>query len=206
MCRSLRTISNYLIGNLALSDFLLAVTILPFSALNEVLGYWIVGSILCNFWLTADVLYCTASIWNLAFIGLDRFTATLYPVWYREKRNTKQAAIYITTVWLLSISISVPALLGWQNISANYKYQSDKNVYTCELFDTQSYVLYSASGSFFIPFLITVFLYIRIFMVLRKRMKKMKAAREGTTSDRIKELIISHMHKQIKYIYYIYSI
>jgi len=33
--RALRTISNCLIGNLAASDFLLAVTVLPFSATNE---------------------------------------------------------------------------------------------------------------------------------------------------------------------------
>jgi len=36
--RYLRTISNYLIGNLALSDFLLATTILPLSTANECLG------------------------------------------------------------------------------------------------------------------------------------------------------------------------
>jgi len=43
--RSLRTTSNYLIGNLALSDFLLSITILPLSTFNECLGHWIFGRV-----------------------------------------------------------------------------------------------------------------------------------------------------------------
>lgn len=175
--RYLRTVSNYLIGNLALSDFLLATTIIPLSGVNECLGYWVFGEIICNMWLCLDVLYCTASIWNLCIIALDRFTATLYPIWYREKRSTKQAAIYISVVWVFSAAICVPPLLGWNDMTANYidKTTGVHNI-QCVLFQTQSYVLYSAFGSFFIPFIITIFLYIRIFMVLHRRMTKMRAA------------------------------
>ena len=60
--KHLRTVSNYMIGNLALSDFLLATTILPLSACNEALGHWVFGEYMCYFWLCIDVLYCTASI------------------------------------------------------------------------------------------------------------------------------------------------
>jgi len=41
--RSLRTVSNFLIGNLALSDFLLATAVLPLSTANECLGHWVLG-------------------------------------------------------------------------------------------------------------------------------------------------------------------
>ena len=67
--RGLRTISNCLIGNLAASDFLLAVTVLPFSATTECLGYWAFGRVACSVWLVVDVLCCTASIWNLSASG-----------------------------------------------------------------------------------------------------------------------------------------
>jgi len=93
--RNLRTVSNYLIGNLAVSDFLLAITIFPLSTVNECLGYWVFGRTACQIWLTLDVLYCTASIWNLCVIAFDRFTATMYPVWYRGRRSAeRQAAVY----------------------------------------------------------------------------------------------------------------
>ncbi|KAK2163400.1 hypothetical protein LSH36_80g06004 [Paralvinella palmiformis] len=188
--RYLRTISNYLIGNLALSDFLLATTILPLSTVNECLGHWVFGQAMCNFWLLADVLYCTASIWNLCIIAFDRFTATLYPVWYREKRSTKQAVIYMVLVWIISAAICMPPLLGWNDLAKSYKYDDRLNVYHCILFDTPSYVAYSASGSFYIPFFITFFLYVRIFMVLHKRMGKMRNA------NKMHQARVQHQHQQ----------
>ncbi|KAI0229853.1 Octopamine receptor 2, partial [Lamellibrachia satsuma] len=172
--RSLRTISNYLIGNLALSDFLLATTILPLSSVNECLGYWVFGSAMCYFWLSIDVLYCTASIWNLCIIAFDRFTATLYPIWYHEKRSSKQAAIYIGCVWAIAIAICLPPLVGWNDLSQTYVYDNVTNVHYCILYQSPAYVLYSASGSFYIPFFITVVLYVRIFTVLDRRMKQMR--------------------------------
>ena len=202
--RYLRTVSNYLIGNLALSDFLLATTILPLSGVHECLGYWVFGEIICNMWLCLDVLYCTASIWNLCIIALDRFTATLYPIWYREKRSTKQAAIYISVVWIFSAAICVPPLLGWNDLKANYvKSSSGAHNINCILFQTQSYVLYSASGSFFIPFIITIFLYIRIFMVLHRRMVKMRAAsrnrrQPNNNQPAHKDIQHHHHHKELQ--------
>lgn len=83
----LRTVSNFLIGNLALSDLLLAVTVLPLSAAYECLGRWVFGRVVCDTWLVVDVLYCTASIWNLCVIAADRFTATMFPIWYRLVPN-----------------------------------------------------------------------------------------------------------------------
>lgn len=174
--RYLRTISNYLIGNLALSDFLLATTILPMSTVQECLGHWVFGPFMCKFWLLSDVLYCTASIWNLCIIAFDRFTATLYPLWYREKRSNKQAAIYVALVWIISTAICLPPLFGWNDLSQTFEYNNKTNVFNCNLFQTRSYVLYSASGSFFIPFFITFFLYVRIFIVLRRRMRNMRRA------------------------------
>lgn len=197
--RYLRTVSNYLIGNLALSDFLLATTILPLSGVNECLGYWIFGEIICNMWLCLDVLYCTASIWNLCIIALDRFTATLYPIWYREKRSAKQAAIYISVVWVFSAAICVPPLLGWNDLTQNYvNTKHGTHTIECILFQTQSYVLYSASGSFFIPFIITIFLYIRIFMVLHKRMTKMRAANRNRRTPNNNQPPHKDVHKEMQ--------
>jgi len=114
--RALRTISNCLIGNLAASDFLLAVTVLPFSATNECLGYWTFGRITCNIWLVVDVLCCTASIWNLCIIAVDRYTATVHPVWYRDRSSARRRAIaYIGVVWAVSIAVCLPPLFGWNN-------------------------------------------------------------------------------------------
>jgi len=164
---------------LALSDFLLATAVLPLSTANECLGHWVFGRVTCNVWLLVDVLCCTASLWNICIIALDRFTATLYPIWYRERRSSHQALLYVAVVWTLSTAVCVPPLLGWNDLTGNYVRDNITDVYRCILFQSPSYVLYSASGSFFVPFFLTVFLYVQIFIVLRKRMKKMRRATGG---------------------------
>lgn len=178
--RYLRTVSNFLIGNLALSDFLLAMTILPLSTVQECLGHWVFGRFLCNLWLIMDVLYCTASIWNLCVIAFDRFTATLYPIWYREKRSARQAAMYAAMVWVIASAICVPPLLGWNDLSQNFVYDYESGVSHCVLFQNQGYVVYSACGSFFLPFLVTFFFYVKILIVLRRRMRTMRGVAAST--------------------------
>jgi hypothetical protein len=60
--------SNILIGNLALSDLLLGLTVLPFSATLSTFKTWLFGRVLCDLWLSIDVLCSTASIWGLLVV------------------------------------------------------------------------------------------------------------------------------------------
>ncbi len=107
----LRTTANVLIGNLAISDFLLALTVLvPFSISQALLGDWIWGKVCCIAWLSLDVLYCTASVWALVAIAFDRFTATVFPLWYRAHGDKRRAIVYSVLVWFLSALIVAPGL------------------------------------------------------------------------------------------------
>jgi len=191
--RSLRNVSNLLIGNLALSDFLLSVAVLPISVVNECLGHWVFGQTACNVWLLVDVLLCTASIWNLCLIAFDRFTATFYPLWYRGRgrANSHHALAYSAVVWTVATTAFPPPLFGWNDLSANYVAHRvepssqpgvvdmcpDHVIYRCVLFRTPSYVLYSASVSFFVPCLVTFVLYVNILAELRRRRSKADALR-----------------------------
>ncbi len=56
-------ISNYLIINLAISDLLLGIAVLPFSASYATFRIWHFGKVFCELWLVIDVLCSTASIW-----------------------------------------------------------------------------------------------------------------------------------------------
>jgi hypothetical protein len=182
--KNLKTMSNYLIGNLALCDFLLSLTVLPMSLINDVLGHWLFGEVLCNIWLSIDVLYCTASIWSLCVIALDRFTATTFPVWYRDKRSLNRAMWYTAIVWIFSIIVTVPPLFGWQDRSMNYQYSNITLTYHCILFQNIEYVIYSALGSFIIPLFLMLVLYLKIFTVLRKRSQQLNKAHQRNQQNR----------------------
>ncbi|CAG5125737.1 unnamed protein product [Candidula unifasciata] len=173
--KTLRTMSNCLIGNLAISDLLLALTVMPLSTGHDLLGYWVFGQTTCTLWLCIDVLYCTASVWGLCTVAFDRYLATVYPVWYHDQRSVNKAMACIVFVWIFSIIISIAPFIGWQHTISNFfTFNPQIRRYECILFTSSSYVLYSAIGSFVFPAILMTFLYIRIFIVLHNQSKGLK--------------------------------
>ncbi len=77
-------------------------------------GEWLLGWVLCDAWITFDVLLCTASILSLVAISVDRFLAISRPISYSKIRRSKAlAGKIIVSVWVLSAFISSPPILGW---------------------------------------------------------------------------------------------
>lgn len=72
LVRRLRKPCNYLLVSLAISDLCVAILVMPMAMLQEINGKWIFGEVVCNLWVSCDVLCCTASILNLCMISVDR--------------------------------------------------------------------------------------------------------------------------------------
>ncbi|KAJ6653568.1 hypothetical protein lerEdw1_009066 [Lerista edwardsae] len=71
--KKLRQPSNYLIVSLALADLSVAVAVMPFVSVTDLIGgEWIFGSVFCNVFIAMDVMCCTASIMTLCVISIDR--------------------------------------------------------------------------------------------------------------------------------------
>ncbi|VDK89208.1 unnamed protein product [Litomosoides sigmodontis] len=121
---------------------------------------------LCYIFTTADIMLCTSSILNLCAIALDRYWAIHDPINYVHKRTLKFVCRTIAVVWLASACISVPPVIGWNDWSS----ESLKS--HCELTTEKAFVVYSASGSFFVPLVVMVIVYIKIFLAARKRIRK----------------------------------
>ena len=191
--------SNYLIGNLALSDLLLGVTVLPFSATFSTFKTWMFGKLLCNVWLSIDVLCCTASIWGLCFIALDRFIATNHPIRYmKQKKNVKTALIYCTIPWLISIILSLGPLAIYTPDTSLDNAKSAANMsnmeqehsslqpingteyFECVLFHKPSFVIISSIFSFYLPLLLMTLLYLRVFMKISQQSKRFNKNRDST--------------------------
>lgn len=112
--RSLAGTQNWFITSLAVSDILVGLFIMPLSLTNELLGYWPFGSVLCDLWLSTDVLLCTASILNLVLISVDRYCSITKAVSYAQFRTRRRAMGMIAVVWALSAVICFPPLAGWK--------------------------------------------------------------------------------------------
>ncbi|KAH8354096.1 hypothetical protein KR084_010569 [Drosophila pseudotakahashii] len=182
--KPLRIVQNFFIVSLAVADLTVALLVLPFNVAYSILGRWEFGIHLCKLWLTCDVLCCTSSILNLCAIALDRYWAITDPINYAQKRTVGRVLLLISGVWLLSLLISSPPLIGWNDWPDEFT-----SATPCELTSQRGYVIYSSLGSFFIPLAIMTIVYIEIFVATRRRLReRAKAAKLNTIALKSAEL------------------
>ncbi|XP_054254560.1 alpha-2B adrenergic receptor [Indicator indicator] len=160
--RSLRAPQNLFLVSLAAADILVATLIIPFSLANELLGYWYFQQAWCQLYLALDVLFCTSSIVHLCAISLDRYWAVSRAVPCRTPRRVK---LSILLVWTIAAIISLPPLL----YQGERKAAAGEERPQCRLNEEAWYVLSSSVGSFFAPCLIMVLVYLRIYLIARRR-------------------------------------
>ncbi|OCT57337.1 5-hydroxytryptamine receptor 1A-like [Xenopus laevis] len=176
--RSLQTVANYLIGSLAVTDLMVSVLVLPMAAQNQVLNKWTLGQVTCDIFISLDVLCCTSSILHLCAIALDRYWAITDPIDYVNKRTPRRAAVLISITWIVGFSISIPPMLGWRTPED----RSDPNA--CRISEDPGYTIYSTFGAFYIPLILMLVLYGKIFKAARFRIRKtVKKAEKKKVAD-----------------------
>ncbi|TNN64799.1 Alpha-2 adrenergic receptor [Liparis tanakae] len=166
--RALRAPQNLFLVSLASADILVATLVIPFSLVNEVMGYWYFGSTWCAFYLALDVLFCTSSIVHLCAISLDRYWSVTKAVRYNLKRTPKRIKTMIVVVWVISAVISFPPLLMTKHDERE-----------CLLNDETWYILSSCMVSFFAPGLIMILVYCKIYKVAKQRSSTVFVAKNG---------------------------
>ncbi|XP_029021352.1 adrenoceptor alpha 1Bb [Betta splendens] len=166
--RHLRTPTNYFIINLAIADLLLGTTVLPVSATLEILDYWVFGRIFCDIWAAVDVLCCTASIMSLCVISIDRYIGVSHPLQYPGIVTERRALLAMLGVWVLSVVISIGPLLGWKQPPS----PDDKE---CPITEEPFYALFSSLGSFYIPLVVILAMYCRVYIVAKRTTKNLEA-------------------------------
>ncbi|KAM5171429.1 alpha-1B adrenergic receptor [Mantella aurantiaca] len=180
--KQLRIPTNYLIVNLAIADLLLSTTVLPFSSTLEIVSYWVFGRIFCDIWAAMDVLCCTASIFSLCAISIDRYIGVRYSLRYPTIVTRKRVLLALLCVWILSTVISIGPLLGWKQQTA-----TDESV--CNITTEPFYAIFSSMSSFYIPLIVILVMYCRVYVVAKRITKNLEA---GVMKERMdsKELTL----------------
>ncbi|XP_072517965.1 5-hydroxytryptamine (serotonin) receptor 1A b [Salminus brasiliensis] len=169
--RSLQNVANYLIGSLAVTDLMVSVLVLPMACLYQVLDKWALGQVTCDIFISLDVLCCTSSILHLCAIALDRYWAITDPIDYMKKRTLKRAAVLISVTWLVGFSISIPPMLIMKS-QPKSKAEDIANPEACMISFDPWYTIYSTFCAFYIPLILMLVLYGRIFKAARFRIRK----------------------------------
>ncbi|XP_034555685.1 5-hydroxytryptamine receptor 1E [Notolabrus celidotus] len=163
--------ANYLICSLAVTDFLVALLVMPISILYITMERWSLGRVVCEMWLSVDMTCCTCSILHLCVIALDRYWAITKAIEYARKRSARRAAVMVGTVWVISIFISIPPLF-WRQRANKGRFQQ------CIIeHDHLGYTIYSTLGAFYIPMIIILILYYRIYNAAKTLYQKRGSSR-----------------------------
>ncbi|XP_005042981.1 PREDICTED: prokineticin receptor 1 [Ficedula albicollis] len=107
--KKLRNLTNLLIANLAISDFIVAIVCCPFEMDYYVVQQlsWEHGHVLCasvNYLRTASLYVSTNA---LLAIAVDRYLAIVHPL--KPRMNYQTATFLIALVWVVSILVAIPS-------------------------------------------------------------------------------------------------
>ncbi|NWZ37796.1 5HT5A protein, partial [Brachypodius atriceps] len=168
--RSFHRVPHNLVASMAVSDVMVAALVMPLSLVHELSGRrWRLGRSLCQVWISFDVLCCTASIWNVTAIALDRYWSITRHLEYTLRARRRISNIMIALTWVLSAFISLaPLLFGW---GETYSEDSEE----CQVSREPSYTIFSTFGAFYLPLCVVLFVYWKIYKAAKFRIGSHKS-------------------------------
>ncbi|KYB25478.1 5-hydroxytryptamine receptor 2A-like Protein [Tribolium castaneum] len=176
--RNLQNVANYLILSLAVADLLVACLVMPLGAVYEVSQEWTLGPELCDMWTSSDVLCCTASILHLVAIALDRYWAVTN-IDYIHQRTSKRIGMMIFIIWFVSFLVCIAPLLGWKDPKWDDRIRDKECLISQDLY----YQIFATASSFYLPLLVILILYWRIFQTARKRIRRRQVIGSGANTS-----------------------
>ena len=191
----LRTVTNYFIVSLAVSDLLISVLSLPFR-INQTLnnGVWCLGYDACLTWITVDLICSCASICNLAAISIDRYIAIVHPFRYQSVMTTTVGWVFIGIVWAYSGTWAALSSINW----TAYGEQHFLTVYQCRKKDPIFYTVVTVCD-FYLPLAIVLVMYGFVFRVAMNQARAVASLQPvGSTSNGRNRRFSINIVKEVK--------
>ncbi|XP_014681414.1 PREDICTED: orexin receptor type 2-like, partial [Priapulus caudatus] len=172
--RKMRTVTNYFVLSLAISDLLFA-THVPIIIITRITVDWVIGDIPCK--LVDYMMFVSAinSILTLMVISIDR--RIVICVSSRNRMTRRRGAQWIAATWLVSIVFSVPIALTHM---VHHVYQDDTIYVFCHIvwpdwFNGLWYLAPFAICFFFLPLGVMVYSYVKVFQTVKKSHARLAA-------------------------------
>ncbi|XP_013882154.1 trace amine-associated receptor 1-like [Austrofundulus limnaeus] len=182
--KQLHTPNNYLVLSLAVADLLVGVLVFPFSMTITVTSCWYHEDLFCKVRGSFDVTLSTASILNLCCISIDRYYAVCKPLTYKSTMNDRVIKGMILGCW------GVASVIGIGVIIAGF------NQGKCEgscLINALISTTLACIFSFYIPVIIMLSIYLKIFLVAQSQVK---AIHNATCQSKTFSPVVSKMERK----------
>ncbi len=113
---------------------------------------------------------------SLCVISIDRYIGVSHPLQYPNIVTGRRALLAMLGIWVLSLVISIGPLLGWKEPPS-----SDDTV--CVITEEPFYALFSSLGSFYIPLIVILVMYCRVYVVAKRTTKNLEAGVKKETMN-----------------------
>ncbi|XP_050065228.1 dopamine receptor 1-like isoform X2 [Aphis gossypii] len=183
--RGLRRIGNLFLASLAIADLFVGALVMTFALVNDLQGYWMFGAKFCDIWTAIDVMCSTASILNLCAISLDRYIHIKDPLRYTTYLNRRNALLGIAGVWALAAFVSVVpiCILSIHRPPKPVVFHAGDTEYMrCALDLTPEYAIISSCISFYIPCVVMIGIYCRLYRYAQKHVQSIRAVTRPLTT------------------------
>ena len=171
--KQLQIPTNYFILSLALADFLFVVMCLPLRIVNILQSYhWTLGLDTCKFWVWLDLLFCSASIANLAAISVDRYLKIASPLTYDIRMTSTRVVLTLIVLWGYSVCLASLSLVPSDAPGIIVQNQ------TCYI-DNKIFLTVISVIGFFAPFTIMLLMYCFVFKMAVGQAKEMFRRQES---------------------------
>ncbi|NXM81192.1 HRH1 protein, partial [Oenanthe oenanthe] len=165
--KKLQTVGNLYIVSLSVADLVVGAAVMPLHIVDLLSPRWPLGLPACLFWLSMDYVASTASIFNLFVLCMDRYRSVQQPLRYLRYRTKMRAMLLILGVWLLSFTWVIP-ILGWHVFANSGKRKVAADKCETEFFQVTWFKVLTAIFNFYLPSLLMLWFYCRIFRTVRK--------------------------------------
>jgi hypothetical protein len=190
---SLRTITNYFVLSLSLTDILYPLMGLPVTIISSVLSRFIFAQEMCDFQALSVISLTFISVITMGFMAVNRFIRVCKPQKYNKLFNRKTSLVFISIVWMTSfagvamynkIANSLPyAMFVPDELRCNFVYDMKNTVFVV-LGNLMIFIC------FVLSFTIIIYCYFKVFKKIRQHKRNIAPSSNpsglGTSVQEIK--------------------
>ncbi|XP_022523670.2 trace amine-associated receptor 1-like [Astyanax mexicanus] len=189
--------TNFLVLSLAVTDLLLGALYMPPCMVQSLETCWYLGTIFCKIHSSVAIMLSTASIINLSFISIERYYAVCHPLLYHSKITSSVTVIMIVICWSVSAAVGFGIIFLELNILGveEFYYENVACEGGCVMFQSAASSTSSSVISFYIPGVVMLSIYMKIFHVAQKQAKSIQ---DSKCKSNIKSVLSKEEKKATK--------
>ncbi|KAI1282599.1 Beta-2 adrenergic receptor [Halotydeus destructor] len=158
---SLRTPFNYYVASLACADLGVGLLVMPCELTKTFKdGRPDIRLMGCQIDMFCDILFSVSSICHLLAISIKRYRALFHALTYQQTNHALRATTDIAIVWVISFTLAAPVVF-LDELTAVIELEV-----VCDL-TNELYAMILLTLGFFLPLVLTLFCYTRIYLHLK---------------------------------------